>query len=325
MRRATARTRLAVLRRARRGPTTPSPAASCEPRPDGGAPGAATRVVVAVLVLLAVLAVAACREAPAVAPERVATIASEEVRWEEFEGYLERHLGESGASLGSDVLSELFDQYLSERLLVRLAVERGLVAARSAGGAELPRRAVDRLLAAAGRDEREPTAKEVAAFYAGHRQDFERPERVRLRQILLDDRSAAEQALAEVRGGASFEEVGARLASDPAVAADAGYQGELSRDDVPPAFADAIFSLAPGEVSEVVAAEYGFHLFQVVERLPAEVVPLDEATPEIERRLRQDAADRRLERLVDEARRRYDVSVHDRNLPFNYRGRYLEQ
>jgi hypothetical protein len=53
-------------------------------------------------------------------------------------------------------------------------------------------------------------------------------------------------------------------------------------------------------------------------------VPLDQARPEIERRLRQEEADRRLERLVDEARQRYDVSVHARNLPFNYRGRYLE-
>lgn len=278
----------------------------------------------AVLVVLVVL-VAGCREAPEVAPERVATIASEDVRWEEFEAYLERHLGESGASLGSDVLSELFDQFLSERLLVRLAAERGLVAARSAGGADLPRRAVDRLLSVAARDAPEPTAAEVAAFYSAHRQDFERPERVRLRQILLHDRAAAEQALAEVRKGASFVELGARLAADPSVAAEAGDQGELSRDDVPRAFADAIFSLAPGEVSEVVAAEYGFHLFQVVERLAAEVVPLDQARPEIERRLRQEEADRRLERLVDEARQSYDVSVHPRNLPFNYRGRYLEQ
>jgi hypothetical protein len=283
---------------------------------------------VAILLLLAIgfgLPLSGCRHAPAVEPERVATVGTEDVRWEEFESYLERHLGESGASLGSDVLSELFDQFLSERLLVQLAVERGLVAGRSLDGAGTPRRAVDRLLVAAARDAPEPSPGEVAAYYAAHRQEFARPERVRLRQILLDDRAAAEQALAEVRAGAGFDEVGARLAADPAVGADAGYQGELAREDLPPAFADAIFALAPGEVSEVVAAEYGFHLFHVVERLGAETVPLAEASAEIERRLRQEAADARLERLVEEARQSYDVSVHDRNLPFNYRGRYLEQ
>lgn len=282
------------------------------------------RLATALVALVALADLTACRRTPAVAPELVATVGGEEVRWEEFEGYLERHLGESGASLGSDVLSELFDQFLSERLLVRLAVERGLVAAGSEESGAAHRRAVDRLLGEAAGEEPEPTGVEIGAFYAAHRDEFQRPERVRLRQILLDDRSIAEQALAELRAGADFEELGSRLAADPSVSADAGYQGELSRDDVPRAFADAIFSLAPGEVSEVVAADYGFHLFQVVERLPSEVVPLAEARPEIERRLRQETADRRLDELIDQAGRRYDVAVHDRNLPFNYRGRYLE-
>lgn len=284
------------------------------------------RALIGLFVILTVAAaLGGCRRAPAeAAPELVATVGGEEVRWEEFELYLDRHLGESGASLGSEVLSELFDQYLSERLLVRLAIERGLAAAGAETSGAARRRAVDRLLAAEDGTASAPTDDEVAAFYAGHHGDFERPERVRLRQILLADRAAAEEALAELRGGADFEELGARLVADPAVAAEAGYQGELAKDDLPRAFADAIFALAPGEVSEVVAADYGFHLFQVVERLPSEVVPLAEARPEIVRRLHQEAADRRLEELIEQAERRYDVAVHDRNLPFNYRGRYLD-
>ncbi|HEX6202089.1 MAG TPA: peptidyl-prolyl cis-trans isomerase [Thermoanaerobaculia bacterium] len=282
-------------------------------------------VVILLFVVLTGAALAGCRPTPAQAPpELVATVGGDDVRWEEFETYLERHLGESGASLGSDVLSELFDQYLSERLLVRLAIERGLAAAGAEANGASRRRAVDRLLAAEDGARDAPTDEETAAFYAAHRDDFQRPERVRLRQILLDDRAAADQALAELRAGADFEELGARLAADPTIAAEAGPQGELSRDDLPRAFADAIFALAPGEISEVVAADYGFHLFQVVERLPSEVVPLEEARTEIVRRLHQEAADRRLEALIEQARRRYDVAVHDRNLPFNYRGRYLD-
>jgi hypothetical protein len=72
----------------------------------------------------------------------------------------------------------------------------------------------------------------------------------------------------------------------------------------------------------VVEAEYGFHLFQVVERLPAAEVPLADARVEIGRRLRRERADARLAELVAEARRRYNVAVLERNLPFNYQGRY---
>jgi len=277
-------------------------------------------------VVAAGLLAAGCQASPpAVAPERVATIDSEEVRWEEFAAYLERQLGESGASLGSEVLSELFDQFLAERLLLRLAAERGLLSGQApTGRAAVRRRAVDRLLAQDAGERRPPTAEEIESFYAAHRAEFARPERVRLQQILVADRATAEAALAEVRSGADFVALGERLADDPALGAESGDQGELAREDLPPAFAEAIFSLAPGEVSDVVTADYGYHLFQVVERLPAEVVPLAEARDEVERRLRQQQADRLLVELVEEAHRRYDVSVHDRNLPFNYRGRYLE-
>jgi hypothetical protein len=288
-----------------------------------GAPTTPAARVVAALVLLPALAGACQRETTP--PEEVAVVAGRAVEWEEFDLYLRRHLGDSGASLGSDVLSELFDQFVSERLLLRLAVERGLVPQTSP---ERPaahrRRAVDRLLAASADRLPDPTAEQVEAYYAGHRDEFQRPERVRLRQILVEEREIAERALALVAEGADFTAVGTRLMEDSSLVADAGDQGELTREDLPPAFADTIFALEPGTVSEVVQAEYGYHLFQVVARLPAEVVPVAEARPEIERILRQQAADRVLSELVEEAQRRYDVSVHERNLPFNYRGRYLD-
>ena len=65
-------------------------------------------------------------------------------------------------------------------------------------------------------------------------------------------------------------------------------------------------------------ADYGFHIFQVVARQPAEVVPLAAARGEIVARLRQERADRRCGRWSEEARGRYNVKVYERNLPFGY-------
>ena len=99
-----------------------------------------------------------------------------------------------------------------------------------------------------------------------------------------------------------------------------GEQGELTRDDLPPGVADVVFALPPGAVSEIVAADYGFHLFQVIEKLPAAQVPLAEAEPEVRARLRRERADRHLGAVVAEARNHYDVEVYARNLPFAYQG-----
>ncbi len=264
------------------------------------------------------LAVACQRPAPP-PPDVAASLGDADVRYAEFERYVALNVGEpDGGVLGSDVLSELFDQFLDERLLERLAADRGLARAAS-GDPGQARRAIDALLEKDLRQE--PGEAEIARYYQQHRQDFARPERVRLRQILTADRKAAEEARREIAAGTPFEEVARHLASGPR-ADGGGVQGELARGDLPPSFADLIFSLKPGEVSPVVPAEYGFHLFQVTAREPAEVVPLAAARGEILGRLRQQRADQILRSLVQEARSQYNVRVYERNLPFAYQGSY---
>jgi hypothetical protein len=245
-----------------------------------------------------------------------ARIGQEDVRYSEFEDYVERTAGDSDSVLASDVLSQLFDQFLDEKLLVRMAADRKLLPQGKGG----PRDAIDALLAKGLKEG--PVESEIARYYAAHQQDFVRPERVRLRQILTDDRATAESALQQIAAGADFIELARRVSRDPNAQA-GGYQGELAREDLPPAFADVIFSLQPGEVSRVVPAEYGFHVFQVIDRPPAGVVPLADAREEIAERLRQEQADRLLAELVREGRSQYNVVVHVRNLPFNYQGSYL--
>jgi hypothetical protein len=267
------------------------------------------------LSLLALLLLAGCSHADPTPPDVIARLDGESIRYPEIESYVARTVGDSDKGLGSDVLSELLDQFLDERLTLRLARDKGLV-----GKGETDARAAAEALLRDGKPGDPPEA-EIARYYREHAADFTRPERVRVRQILTDDRKAAESALREIAAGADFGELARRVSRDPS-AASGGYQGELAREDLPPAFADVIFSLKPGEVSRIVPAEYGFHLFQAVTREPAGVVPLDQARGEIVERLREKRGDERLAELVRRARDQYNVVVYERNLPFDYRGSY---
>jgi peptidyl-prolyl cis-trans isomerase C len=283
----------------------------------GGSAGLAVSSVGAVGAAAAAAAAAGCRRRPAPpAPDVAARIGDTEVRYSEFQEHLSRTLGDSDAVVPSDVLSQLFDQFLDERLLVRLAVERGLVSAGSA-----PRQAIDALLRAAAAPP--PGDAEIEAYYNLHRRDFARPERVRLRQILTEDRRTAQAALQAVQRGEDFAAVARRVSHD-ASAGGGGYQGELARSDLPPALVDVIFALQPGEVSRVVPAAYGFHIFQVVARLPEEVVPLAAARGEIASRLERERADAVRAALVRQVRARYNAKVYEHNLPFEYEGPYGE-
>ncbi|MEO7794728.1 MAG: peptidylprolyl isomerase [Thermoanaerobaculia bacterium] len=263
--------------------------------------------------LLLAMAVAGCRQAvPLPSPDLVARVGDRELKAAAFDAYLERNLGEPGGGLASEVLSRLFDQFVREEMLSMLARERGLTDEKVPAS-----EAIEPLLAA--NPVPEPTSAEIGAYFAAHAAEFSRPPRIHLRQILVDDRLVAERARRELVAGLPFDAVLAKVSvagSSPA----GGDQGILARDELPPAFADLIFRLEVGKVSDVVAADYGFHVFEVVERWSAETAALAEVTPEIRKRLREASADARLRALFADAQSRYTVAVYDRNLPFNYQG-----
>ncbi len=249
-----------------------------------------------------------------VPPDVVARLGKEDLLRADFSQYLDKNLGEPVESLESEVLSQLFDQFLNEALLTRLAADKDLAPA-GVGS----RRAVAALLADS--PPASPGEGEIRTYFETHAAELARPERVYLRQILTDTREEAEKALAEIRGGADFAEVARRHSRDPA-ASRGGDQGELARGDLPPSFAEIIFALGPGQVSEIVPADYGFHLFQVVDKLPAETLTLEQARPLILPRLKREQTDRAIDQLVAEARNTYNPVIYEKNLSFSYLGRY---
>lgn len=254
---------------------------------------------------------AACAAAPP-PPDAIASVGDEGVSYTAFSAYVERETESSAAALESSVLSSLLDQYLTERLLTRMAVEEGLVEEGSGH-----RRALSALLQSAPVEE--PLRSEVLARYRAERERFVLPRRVRLRQVLTETRDAAEAAHAELVAGADFGDVARRYSREPS-AVYGGDQGELAREDLPDELGDAIFALEPGEVSDVIQADYGFHVFQVTERLPERIIPFEEAEGDLAARLREERVQRWLAELVESARSRYTVRVYEENLPFEYGG-----
>jgi peptidyl-prolyl cis-trans isomerase C len=271
------------------------------------------RPVLGSIALLAASLVA-CGRAPAVGPDVVARIDRDAVPVADFEAFLRDNGAAPDQTRDGVVLSRLFDQFLDERLLRRYAVERALVRPEAS-----TRAVVEALLRA--NPQIEPSPADLEAYFEAHRELFRRPERVHLRQIVAPTREEAERALAEIEGGEAFGSVARRHAHGP-LAARGGDQGLLGRDDLPPAFAEAIFALPSGGHSGVLEAEYGWLIFAVDERLPAAEPTLAEAMEEVRAAARREASDRLLASLVSEARSRYTTEVYARNLPFRYRGTY---
>jgi peptidyl-prolyl cis-trans isomerase D len=122
-------------------------------------------------------------------------------------------------------------------------------------------------------DEVEVTDEDVAAYFREHRTDYERPATAYLSYVTVsripnsaDSAAALERArdiLAELRDGADFAELAARESADSASRENGGDLGEVSRGQHVSAFSDAALALQPGQISEPVLSEYGYHLIQL--------------------------------------------------------------
>ncbi|MCI0570978.1 MAG: peptidyl-prolyl cis-trans isomerase [Myxococcaceae bacterium] len=128
------------------------------------------------------------------------------------------------------------------------------------------------------------TEAELRDAWAKHEAEFTEPERVRMAQIVVRELDEARRLLAQLKAGKGFAELARRysLSADAKVGGDLGF---FARGVMPPAFDEWAFRLAPGQVSDVVATDYGFHLFKVLERKPSRKRELSEVRGELESKL----------------------------------------
>ncbi len=158
---------------------------------------------------------------------------------------------------------------------------------------------------------------EVAAFYRANLHRYQQPETARARHILIkatpgaasDVRAAARERIdalvPQLRAGADFADLARRYSEDNSAAA-GGDLGEVPRGRTVKPFEDALFALQPGQVSDVVPTQFGFHLIRQEGLTPASTRSLEEAAESIRARLLADkrtaAAREVVARLKSEAR-----------------------
>jgi peptidyl-prolyl cis-trans isomerase SurA len=135
-------------------------------------------------------------------------------------------------------------------------------------------------------------------FYEEHKSEMERPEQIRLSEILVStDKKAgdntedaqliataqakAEDLLAQIRKGSSFADV-AKKSSDGPTAAQGGDLGYFKRGTLAKELEDKTFAMKPGDLSEVIRTKQGFVILEVIEHQDAGVPPLSQIEPRVQ-------------------------------------------
>ena len=85
-----------------------------------------------------------------------------------------------------------------------------------------------------------------------------------------DARKKAAELLAQIKGGADFGKLAKENSDDPGSAQKGGDLGFFGRGTMAPPFEEAAFALEPGQVSDPIKTNFGYHIIKLVEKRQTE-------------------------------------------------------
>lgn len=169
------------------------------------------------------------------------------------------------------------------------------------------------------------TDKDAKAYYEAHPEEFKVPEQVRARHILIKvdkDASEAEKAKAlkkieaikaKLNNGADFATLAAENSDGPSKKR-GGDLGFFERGQMVKPFEKVAFSLKPGEISDVVKTQFGYHIIKVEERRKASTESFDDAKERLKDFLKRQEMKEKLPQYIDQLRAESTINI---NMPEN--------
>lgn len=112
---------------------------------------------------------------------------------------------------------------------------------------------------------------------------------VHARHILVPTEDDAKKVEARLKAGEDFAKVAKEVSKDPGSADQGGDLGWFTKDRMVKEFADAAFNMKPGEISQPVKSQFGYHVIKLEERRPQAPPPLDRVKSQISDYLTQKA------------------------------------
>jgi peptidyl-prolyl cis-trans isomerase C len=165
-----------------------------------------------------------------------------------------------------------------------------------------------------------PSDAQIRDFYDKNPDKFKQDETVRASHILFKvDENAdaatkkkamdeAQSVLKQARGGADFAE----LAKKHTAYGSAQQGGDLNfftKGEMVPPFDQAAFAMKPGEISDVVTTQFGYHIIKVTDRRPASTVPFEQVSGRIKEFLTEQQKQQKAEAFIQSLKQKAKIEV----------------
>jgi peptidyl-prolyl cis-trans isomerase C len=163
---------------------------------------------------------------------------------------------------------------------------------------------------------------DVAKYYSEHPEEFNRPEDVRVSEILVQDKPKAERVAALARAAdrndaKAFRDLVTKYSEDEDSKPRGGDLTAFDRaaTTVPRPIVDAAFALnAVGDISPPVKTDKGYTILRLTMKRPGLSRPLPEVKRQIQQRLFRDLRTKALDAFIADLRKKYTVTIDEANL-----------
>ena len=165
------------------------------------------------------------------------------------------------------------------------------------------------------------TEQEVKDFYSKNSEKFKQPELAHAFHILIlakesdpkVDKDRKREKLVQVKKklkeGGDFAVLAKQYSEDPGSKERGGDLGFFPKGQMVKPFDQAVFKMTPGEISDIVETEFGYHLIKLEEKRSAQVVSFDEAKTKISAYLTQEKVTANIEAFLAEAKGKATIKV----------------
>lgn len=134
---------------------------------------------------------------------------------------------------------------------------------------------------------------------------------VRASHILIEDLEEAKKILERVKAGEDFNKLAVEYSIDPSAKDNRGDLGYFGAGVMVPEFEMAAFSLEPGEISNLVQTDYGYHIIKVEDK---KVITFEEVRPQLEQQMLPQYKSKYLSTYFEELKEKTEIVTYMENL-----------
>jgi foldase protein PrsA len=153
----------------------------------------------------------------------------------------------------------------------------------------------------------EITDQEVQEHFQANQEAYAVEEQIKVSHILVDSEETAQEITTLLAEGRNFADLAEEYSTDTGSKNQGGNLGMVTRGEMVEEFEQAAFAMQPGQISDPVKSEYGYHIIKVEEKTEARPGTLEENYDKIKDTLFQQKMESEYPAWLDEQYEKHPV------------------